>query len=78
MPPQNSSISSRTVMPAGASFMPGFFTRPETEKLRRPWRPLRPWLFHQFAPFSTMSRTHHSVSILLISVGSPNSPTWNG
>ena len=31
MPPQNSSISSRTVMPAGASFMPGFFTRPDTE-----------------------------------------------
>ena len=31
MPPQNSSINSRTVMPAGASFMPGFFTRPDTE-----------------------------------------------
>src|SRR3954469_25947029 len=31
MPPQNSSISSRTVTPAGASFMPGFLTRPDTE-----------------------------------------------
>src|SRR5665213_1397047 len=31
MPPQNSSISSRTVIPAGASFMPGFLTRPDTE-----------------------------------------------
>ena len=28
MPPQNSSISSRTVTPAGASFTPGFLTRP--------------------------------------------------
>src|SRR5260221_572359 len=34
MPPQNSSINSRIVMPAGASLTPGFFTRPETEKLR--------------------------------------------
>ena len=31
IPPQNSSINSRTVTPAGASFMPGFLTRPETE-----------------------------------------------
>ena len=34
-------------MPAGASFTPGSFTRPETEKLRRPLRPLRPWPVHQ-------------------------------
>ena len=38
MPPQNSSISSRTVTPAGASTTPGFLTRPETEKLRKPLR----------------------------------------
>src|ERR1700704_942031 len=31
MPPQNSSINSRTVMPDGASFMPGFFTRPRAQ-----------------------------------------------
>jgi hypothetical protein len=31
MPPQCSSISSRTVTPAGASFTPGSLTRPETE-----------------------------------------------
>ena len=31
MPPQNSSISSRAVMPAGASLTPGSLTRPETE-----------------------------------------------
>src|SRR5262249_39126871 len=36
IPPQNSSISSRTVTPAGASLTPGFLTRPETEKLRKP------------------------------------------
>ena len=34
--------------------------------------------FHQAGPFSTMSRTQNSVSMLLISVGNPNSPTWNG
>src|SRR5580704_10546408 len=34
MPSQNSSISSRTEMPAGASFTPGFTTRPDTEKLQ--------------------------------------------
>jgi hypothetical protein len=30
-------------MPAGASFTPGSRTRPDTEKVRRPLRPLRPW-----------------------------------
>ena len=78
MPPQYSSMSSRKVMPAGASFTPGFFTRPETEKLRRPLRPLRPWLANDSGPFSTMSRTQNSVSTLLISVGRPNRPTWLG
>src|SRR6516165_9079211 len=38
MPPQYSSISSRALTPAGASTTPGFFTRPDTEKLRRPLR----------------------------------------
>ncbi len=42
MPPQNSSINSRAVTPAGASTTPGFFTRPETEKLRKPLRSRRP------------------------------------
>ena len=42
MPPQYSSISSRAVTPAGASTTPGFFTRPETEKLRKPLRSWRP------------------------------------
>ena len=44
------------VMPAGASFTPGFFTRPETEKLRKPLRSWRPCAVNQSAPFSTMSR----------------------
>ena len=42
MPPQYSSISSRTVMPAGASLTPGCFTRPLTLKQRSPLRPWRP------------------------------------
>ena len=42
MPPQYSSMSSRTVMPAGARCTPGFFTRPDTENERSPLRPLRP------------------------------------
>ena len=57
MPPQNSSISSRAVTPAGASTTPGFFTRPETEKLRKPLRSRRPCEVNHAAPFSTMSRT---------------------
>src|SRR5215469_11896044 len=40
MPPQYSSISSRALTPAGASTTPGFLTRPDTEKLRRPLRAL--------------------------------------
>src|SRR3954470_11410927 len=71
-------MSSRNVMPAGASFTPGFFTRPETEKVRRPFRPLRPWLAKDSGPFSTMSRTQNSVSTLLISVGRPNKPPRDG
>jgi len=39
MPPQYSSMSSCSVMPAGASFTPGDLTRPLTLKLRRPFRP---------------------------------------
>jgi hypothetical protein len=31
MPPEKSSISSRAVVPAGASLTPGSLTRPETE-----------------------------------------------
>ena len=42
MPPQYSSISWRAVMPAGASLTPGSRTRPDTEKVRSPLRPLRP------------------------------------
>mgnify|MGYP003694717063 CR=1 FL=1 len=57
MPPQNSSISWRAVMPAGASLTPGSRTRPDTEKVRSPLRPLRPWPVNQSGPFSTMSRT---------------------
>ena len=75
MPPQYSSISSRTVMPAGASLTPGSRTRPETENERRPLRPLRPWPANQSAPFSTMSRTQCRVSKLCSSVGRPNRPT---
>src|SRR5882724_1738983 len=78
MPPQNSSISSRAVMPAGASLTPGFLMRPDTEKLRSPLRPLRPWLWNQAAPFSTISRTQYTVSTLWIRVGRPNRPTWDG
>ena len=54
--------------------MPGFFTRPETENERRPLRPLRPWPANH-APFSTISRTQYTVSMLCSSVGQPNRPT---
>src|SRR5262249_34220433 len=60
IPPQNSSISSRTVTPAGASLTPGFLTRPETEKLRKPLRSCRPCEVNQSTPRSTMSRTQNS------------------
>src|SRR5688572_27184194 len=76
MPPQNSSMSSFTVMPAGARCTPGFFTRPETENERRPLRPLRPWEANQSAPFSSRSRTQCRVSMLCSSVGRPKRPTW--
>ena len=42
--------------PAGAILTPGSCTRPDTEKVRNPLRPLRPWLVNQSAPFSTRSR----------------------
>ena len=51
------SMSSRMVMPAGASLTPGCLTRPLTLKERRPLRPLAPKPENQLAPFSTMSRT---------------------
>ena len=75
MPPQYSSISSRTVTPAGASTTPGFLTRPDTEKLRKPLRSRRPCEVTHSAPFSTMSRIQYSVSTFCSSVGRPNSPT---
>src|SRR5712671_5838669 len=53
MPPEYSSISSRTLTPAGASLTPGSLTRPETEKLRRPLRSRRPWDVNQAALFTT-------------------------
>jgi hypothetical protein len=76
MPPQYSSISSRTVMPAGARWTPGLRTRPLTENERSPLRPLRPWPANHSGPRSTMSRTQYSVSMLCSSVGRPNSPAW--
>src|SRR5512145_2300928 len=78
IPPQYSSINSRTEMPAGASFTPGSLIRPDTEKLRSPVRPRRPWPVNHCAAFSTMSRTQYTVSTLWIRVGRPNSPTWAG
>src|SRR5574340_697087 len=50
MPPQYSSTSSRSVMPAGATCTPGFATRPDTENERRPLRPWRPCPAHPPAP----------------------------
>ena len=75
MPPQYSSTSSRRLMPAGASFTPGRFTRPLTLNERSPLRPRRPKLLNQPAPRCTMSRTQYSVSKLCSSVGRPNTPT---
>src|SRR5256885_15350535 len=75
MPPQYSSTSSRSVMPAGARCTPGFFTRPETENERRPLRPCRPCEANQGAPFSMISRTQYTVSMLCSSVGRPKRPT---
>src|SRR6185312_338001 len=74
MPPQNSSTSSRIVMPAGASLTPGFFTRPDTEKLRKPLRSWRPCEVAHAAPFSMMSRIQYIVSTFCSSVGRPNKP----
>src|SRR5207249_2608498 len=75
MPPQYSSISSRTVMPAGARCTPGFFTRPDTENERSPFLPLRPWPANQAAPRSTIWRTQYTVSRLCSSVGRLKRPT---
>ncbi len=38
------------VMPAGASLTPGFFTRPDTEKERKPLRSWRPCEVNHVAP----------------------------
>src|SRR4029453_3406521 len=46
MPPQYSSMSSSSVMPAGARCTPGFLTRPLTEHERSPFRPLLDDLAH--------------------------------
>ena len=62
-------------MPAGARCTPGFLTRPLTENERSPFRPWRPWPANQAGPFSRMSRTQCSVSMLCSSVGRPNRPT---
>src|SRR5438309_7177046 len=75
MPPQYSSISSRTVIPAGARCTPGCFTRPDTENERSPFLPLRPWPANQAAPCSTICRTQYTVSRLCSSVGRLKSPT---
>jgi hypothetical protein len=66
MPPQYSSISSCMVMPAGASFTPGFFTRPETEKLRKPLRSRRPCDVNQSGPFfDYVADPVHGLDVLL-------------
>ena len=75
MPPQYSAISSRMVMPAGASLTPGSLTRPDTEKDRKPLRSWRPNDVNQETPCSTMSRIQYSVSTFCSSVGRPNRPT---
>ena len=75
MPPQSSSISSRQVMPAGATLTPGSLTRPLTEKLLKPFEPCRPWEANQAGPFSAMSRIQNRVSTLLTRVGRPKMPT---
>ena len=51
MPPQYSSISSRAVMPAGASLTPGLaHAAGDARRCASPVRPLRPWPVHQSAP----------------------------
>ena len=76
IPPQYSSISSCTVIPAGASLTPGLQTRPLTLKLRKPFLPFRPKELNHSGPRSRISLTQYRVSKLCSRVGRPNNPTW--
>ena len=56
-------------MPAGTSFTPGFFILPDTEKLCGPFLPLVPCFENQEDPFSSISLTQKTVSMLWFKVG---------
>src|SRR3954469_917455 len=67
--PPASSSSSRSVVPMGASYCPGFFTRPDSEKIDVPGEPSGPSALYQSAPPNTMYGTLASVPTLLTTVG---------
>ena len=68
MPPARS-ISSRRVMPSGASNWPGCATWPEREKIPKPLDFSVPIEANHSAPRSTMLGTEAIDSTLLITVG---------
>ena len=77
-PPAISSITARAGVPIGASKLPGTFTFPETEKTFVPGDFSVPMLANQFAPFTRMCGTLHSVSTLLMAVGLAYRPSTAG
>ena len=68
MPPARS-ISSRSVMPSGASNWPGFTTWPESEKIPKPLDFSVPIEANHSAPCSTIEGTEAIDSTLLMTVG---------
>src|SRR5215510_15329179 len=76
--PPARSMSWRSVIDTGASYTPGFFTRPDTEYIRVPPCVLVPSPANHAAPRSTIGGTQHSVSTLLTMVGWPNAPLMAG
>src|SRR5262245_37765239 len=76
--PPARSISCRSVIDTGASYTPGFFTRPETEYMRVPPCVLVPSPANHAAPRSMIGGTQHSVSTLLTMVGWPKAPLMAG
>ena len=68
MPPAIS-ISSRSVVPIGASYWPGFLIRPDSEKIDVPGEPAGPSSLYQSEPPNTMYGTLARVPTLLTTVG---------
>src|SRR5215470_10839737 len=72
------SMSSRSVIDTGASYTPGFFTRPDIEYIRVPPCVLVPSPANHAAPCWMIGGTQQSVSTLLTMVGCPKAPLMAG